>query len=362
MIDKIKDSMAGGESNSAPPVAPAPASVPSATPQGESKSVLPVAPTPASVPSAVQNGINDDLTLMNSIQQVYDDISSTREALWEQARERPELYKVLYSTHAAWFTRTLTYLHIRREMIYHRWNIQETCDRFPDVDRGIIELIRDCPRPEWLGTIGVEPDISAQALFFIALLQRRLGTPYPGKENSNIGPLLHDSARSINEALLAKFDYKAAYAWSKLIWRTLSGQMLNKNDIMEEIFSVLGIDATLLNPDYSVLEANRDRQSVQDLSKAFKKFRVDKANPEKTPDPVEPVPVDGEGRQTASTDKGQNAENPPLVRRDAGLIGELPNNQSDDSDSEPQGEGNNEGIFSWIFGNEAPPPVLSDPR
>lgn len=356
MKQRIRESVSQGGSRPTPP-------------QGESKfwaKAQEVRFLAEAQESETNEGINNDLSLMNNIQQVYDDISSTREALWEQAREDTELYEVLYSTHAAWFTRTLTYLHIHREMIYHKWNIEETCDRFPGVDRGIIELIRDCPRPEWLGTIGVEPDISAQAYLFVGLLKRRLDTPYPGEENSNTGPILHDLARSINEAFLAEFDYEKAYEWSELMWRMLSGQkMLDGDDIMGEIFSVLGIDATLLKADPSKLQDDSDRPSVQDLSKAFiKKFvdlgDFDEANAERArldaAARVRQVNIEELLKKSSQNDQSGESQDDS----DSGA----PQDDSDSSEPQDDGDTNNGGILDSLFGffgNEAPP-VLSDPR
>ena len=374
MKQRIRESVSQGESRPTPPQGESK----SAPPQGENQSVCSV---------TRQQGNLDDL---KSVQEVYDELSSTREALWEQARERPELYKVLYSTHAAWFTRTLTYLHIHREMIYHKWNIEETCDRFPGVDRGIIELIRDCPRPEWLGTIGVEPDIQAQAYLFVGLLKRRLDTPYPGEENSNTGPILHDLARSINEAFLAEFDYEKAYEWSELMWRMLSGQkMLDGDDIMGEIFSVLGIDATLLKADKLTPRSPFDLR----VSRLLKDIYTKKAEYSKKKAIIARFIAEQKQKLAELKERGElreleerkeledfereimsaaNSTDSSSEEEDVSTNDELPNGggeqktQDGSDSSEPQDDGdtNNGGILDslfGLFGNEAPP-VLSDPR
>lgn len=160
-----------------------------------------------------------------SVREVYDDVKATRNALWDLAARKgdPVMQRIIKDHHGAWFTRTLTFLKMKRDIQYHGWEGQDLYDRYPEYSREMLNCIKDCPNPRQLGYIGMptpeERERNRDA--FDEILERRKKDPYTYME---AGPTLRRLAREINESFLAEFDFAGAYRWSRHVWELVTGR------------------------------------------------------------------------------------------------------------------------------------------
>jgi hypothetical protein len=166
-----------------------------------------------------------DMQQLYSVREVYDDVKATRNALWDLAARKgdPDMQAIIFDHHGAWFTRTLTFLKMKRDIQYHGWEGQDLYDRYPEYSREMLNCIKDCPNPKQLGYIGMPTpqERKRNRDAFDEILERRKKDPYTYVE---AGPTLRRLAREINESFLAEFDFAGAYRWSRHVWELVTGR------------------------------------------------------------------------------------------------------------------------------------------
>lgn len=166
-----------------------------------------------------------DMQQLYSVREVYDDVKATQNALWDLAARKgdPDMQKIIFDHHGAWFTRTLTFLKMKRDIQYHGWEGQDLYDRYPEYSREMLNCIKDCPNPKQLGYIGMPTPEKRERnrAAFDEILKRRKEDPYTYVE---AGPTLRRLAREINESFLAEFDFAGAYRWSRHVWELVTGR------------------------------------------------------------------------------------------------------------------------------------------
>lgn len=191
-----------------------------------------------------------DMQQLYSVREVYDDVKATRNALWDLAARKgdPVMQRIIKDHHGAWFTRTLTFLKMKRDIQYHGWEGQDLYDRYPEYSREMLNCIKDCSNPRQLGYIGMPTPSERERnrAAFDEILERRKKDPYTYME---AGPTLRRLAREINESFLAEFDFAGAYRWSRHVWELVTGRADLSAPV--EAMRALRIDDKLATRGYS---------------------------------------------------------------------------------------------------------------